>query len=53
MFAWINRYLSVILITLFLTGCKTSSTSNIKENEDNTVNFNISVSKETGVQINN
>ena len=53
MFVRINWYLSIILISIFLIGCKTSSTSNIKKNKDNKVNFNISVSKETGIQKNN
>ena len=52
MFTRFYRYLPIIL-TIFLVGCKMSSTSTLKESDDNKVNFKISGSKETGIQTNN
>ena len=52
MFTRIYRYLSIAL-TLILLGCKISSTSNLEDGNKNKVNFIISGSKETGIQINN
>ncbi len=49
MFAWLYRYLPIVL-TVFIVGCKMSSNSTVKENDDSKVNFKISGSKETGIQ---
>ena len=52
MFAWFYRYLPIAL-TVFIVGCKMSSNSAAKDNDDSKVNFKISGTKETGIQKNN
>ena len=52
MLTWLYRYLPIIL-TIFIVGCKMSLTSNLKESDDNKVNFKISGTKEVGIQTNN
>ena len=52
MFTWLNWYLSAIIISIFLVGCKMTSTSNLISDVNNKVNVNLSGSKETGIQIN-
>ncbi len=52
MFTWFYRYLPIVL-TIFIVGCKMSSTSTLQENDDNKVNFRISGTKESGIQTNN
>jgi len=52
MFTWFNRILPVIL-SLFLVGCKMSSSTVLQKNDENKVNVTISGSKETGIKLNN
>ncbi len=52
MFTWFNRILPIIL-TVFLVGCKMSSSTSLQKNDDKKVNVTISGSKEAGIQINN
>ena len=53
MCSWFYRQLPIIFVLLFIYSCKMSTVSEIQKNDDNKVNFNISGSKETGIQINN
>ena len=53
MCSWFYRQLPIIILFLFITSCKMSDISEIPKNDDNKVNFKISGSKETGIQINN
>ena len=43
----------IIFLFLFIASCKMSDVSEIQKNDDNKVNFKISGTKETGIQINN
>ena len=47
MFAWVYRYLPIIIF-ISLLGCKMSSTSTVKEKNYNKTKVTISGSKETG-----
>ena len=53
MCSWFYRQLPIIILFLFIASCKMSDVSEIQKNDDNKVNFKISGSKETGIQINN
>ena len=53
MCSWFYRQLPIIYLFLFIASCKMSDVSEIQKNDDNKVNFKISGSKETGIQINN
>ncbi len=53
MCSWIYRQLPIIFLLLSIASCKMSSVTEIQKNDDNKVNFKISGSKETGIQINN
>ena len=53
MCSWFYRQLPIIILSLFIASCKMSDVSEIQKNDDNKVNFKISGSKETGIQINN
>ena len=53
MCSWFYRQLPIIILFLFISSCKMSDVSEIQKNDDNKVNFKISGSKETGIQINN
>ncbi len=45
------RYLPIV-VTIFIVGCKMSSTSTLIESDDNKVNFKISGNKETVIKTN-
>ena len=53
MFFRFNRYLPVVLILIFIIGCKMSSTSTTLDNDENKVKVNLLGSKKTGIQIKN
>ena len=53
MCSWFYRQLPIIILFFFIASCKMSDVSEIQKNDDNKVNFKISGSKETGIQINN
>ena len=42
-----------IFLLLFISSCKMSTLSGMQKNDDNKVNFKISGTKETGIQVNN
>ena len=53
MCSWFYRQLPIIILFFFIASCKMSDVSEIQKNDDNKVNFKISGTKETGIQINN
>ena len=53
MCSWFYSQFPIIFLFLFIVSCKMSDVSEIQKNDDNKVNFKISGSKETGIQINN
>ena len=53
MCSWFYRQLPIIILFLFIASCKMSDVSEIQKNDDNKVNFKISGSKDTGIQVNN
>ncbi len=53
MCSWLYRQLPIIFLSFFLASCKMSTVSEVQKNDNNKVNFKITGSKETGIQVNN